>query len=147
MFIIPSIEHCHRRNMETYQTLSLIGCIFGLLLSIGLMLVMGFLVGTSDVFFNMSRPTQQERVEHEASQSSVSPFIGGLALSFILYIAILVITFAVKAKTKTVGIILLVLGVITTVITNGWGIIPFALLLPAGIVALRYKPKEITKQP
>ena len=120
--------------METYQRLGLIGCIFGILLTIGLFLVVGFLIGTSDVFFNMSRPTEQERTMHEASKSSVTPFMGGTVIAFFLYIAMLAIIFSVKAKTKIVGVLLLVLGVICTVITNFWGIIPFALLLPAGIV-------------
>jgi hypothetical protein len=51
----------------------------------------------------------------------------------------IVITFVVK-NTKAVGITLLVIGVIAMAITNLWGIMPFALLLPAGIVALRYNP-------
>ncbi len=57
-----------------------------------------------------------------------------------MYIAMIPITFAIKSKTKAVGIILLVIGFIAMVITNMWGIIPFALLLPSGILALRYKP-------
>jgi hypothetical protein len=35
-------------------------------------------------------------------------------------------------------------SVITTAITNLWGIIPFALLLPAGILALRFKKRKAT---
>ncbi len=132
--------------METYQTLSLIGCIFGILLTIGLFLLVGSLMGISDVLLNMSRPTQQERIDQEAHKSTTTPFMAGVALAFILYIVLLVVTFVVKTKTKIVGVILLILGVISVIITNGWGIIPFALLLPAGIVALRYKPKELTKQ-
>jgi hypothetical protein len=58
-----------------------------------------------------------------------------------MYIAAIPLTFAIKSKTKMVRIILLVIGVITTEITNLWRIIPFALLLPAGILALRYKKK------
>lgn len=57
-----------------------------------------------------------------------------------MYIGLIPIMFAVKSKTKAVGIILLVIGFLAMVITNLWGIIPFALLLPAGILALRYKP-------
>lgn len=129
--------------MESYQVLSLIGCIFGILLTIGLYLLVGFLMGTSDVFFNMSRPTEQERTMHEESRSSVTPFMGGTVFAFFLYIAMLAITLAVKGKTKIVGVILIVPGVICTVITNFWGIIPFALLLPAGIVALRHRPRTV----
>ena len=67
--------------------------------------------------------------------------MAGLAFAFILYIVTLVITFVIRTRTKLLGVIFIVLGVIGVAITNGWGIIPFALLLPAGIVALRYKPK------
>lgn len=90
---------------------------------------------------------KRKGIEHEETQSTTSPFIGGLALAFFIYVAILVIVFAVKSKVKLVGVTVLVLGVITMAITNLWGIIPFALLLPSGIVALRYKPRELTKQP
>ena len=69
--------------------------------------------------------------------AAISPFTGGVAFAFLLYIAGIVITFVVK-NTKAVGITLLVIGVIAMAITNLWGIIPFALLLPAGIV--RYNP-------
>lgn len=132
--------------METYQTLSLIGCILGILLSIGLGLVIGFLNSASDVFFNMSRPTESERLEHETSSNTLTLAAGGLFIGFFVYVAILIITFIIKTKTKIVGIIILVLGLLAMAITNLWGIIPFALLLPAGIVALRYKPQELTKQ-
>jgi len=76
---------------------------------------------------------------HEASNTKSSKFLAGNAFAFILYIVMLVITFVVRVRTKAVGIVLLILGVICVAITNGWGIIPFALLLPAGILALRHK--------
>jgi len=133
--------------METYQTLSLIGCILGILLSIGLGIVIGFLNSASNVFFNMSRPTETERIEHESSSKTLSLAVGGLFFAFFIYVAILAITFVVKTKTKIVGIIILVLGILAMATTNLWGIIPFALLLPAGIVALRHKPKEVAKFP
>jgi Protein of unknown function (DUF4064) len=129
--------------MESYQVLSLIGCIFGILLTIGLFLLVSFLTGTSDYFFNMTRPTEQERTLHETSNSVTTPFLGGTVVAFFLYIAMLVITFVVKSKVKVLGILLLAIGAICVAITNGWGIIPFALLLPAGIVALRHKPKTV----
>ena len=92
-----------------------------------------------------SRPTEQERTMHEASKSKNSPFLAGTAFAFFLYIAMLIITFVVKTRIKSVGIISLVLGIICVVITNFWGIIPFALLLPASIVALRQKPRVTAK--
>jgi len=127
--------------MRTYQTLSLIGCIIGILLSIGLALVVGGLMSASNVLLNMSRPTENERMEHETQQKEGSVFVGGAFLAFFIYIAILVVTFVVKTKTKVAGITILVLGIIAMGITNLWGIIPFGLLLPSGIVALRYKPQ------
>jgi len=127
--------------MENYQILSLIGCIFGILLTLGLAITVGFVTSVSDNLFNASRPTEQERTIHEAAKSKTSPFLAGTAFAFFLYIAMLIITFVVRTRTKAVGIILLVLGVICVVITNLWGIIPFALLLPAAILALRNKPR------
>jgi hypothetical protein len=125
--------------MRTYQTLSLIGCIIGIFLTIGLALVIGGLMTASDVFFNMSRPTESERQEQAVAQKSNSVFVGGLLIAFFIYIAILVVTFAVRSKIKAVGITIIILGVIGMATTNLWGIIPFALLLPAGISALRHK--------
>jgi hypothetical protein len=46
-------------------------------------------------------------------------------------------------NTKVVGGILIGLGATAVGITNGWGIISFALLLPSGILAIRYKQKEV----
>jgi hypothetical protein len=131
--------------MENYQILSLIGCIFGILLTIGLVLTIGVLTSISDNFFNMSRPTEQERTIHEADKSKTSPFLAGTAFAFFLYIAMLIITFVVKARIKAVGIVLLVLGVICVAIRNFWGKIPFALLLPAAILALRQKSPVTAK--
>jgi hypothetical protein len=101
---------------------------------------MSAIVSTTDVLIEMPDPSERELQEHEEVTSSWIPFIGGLAFSFVLYIIMLVLTFVIANKTKALGIILIVIGFIATVITNFWGIIPFALLLPAGIVALRYKP-------
>jgi glucan phosphoethanolaminetransferase (alkaline phosphatase superfamily) len=130
--------------MRTYQTLSLIGCIFGILLTIGLTLLLGGVKSVGDTLLNMSRPTESERQEHVTTYAWISPAIGGLFFAFLIYIAILVVTFAVRTKTKAVGITIIILGIIGMATTNLWGIIPFALLLPAGISALRYK-RELTK--
>jgi uncharacterized membrane protein len=125
--------------MRTYQTLSLIGCIIGIFLMIGLMLLIGGVMTVSDVFLNMSRPTESERLEQQSNKEKFSNFVGGTFFAFLIYIVVLVVTFAVKTKTKAVGITIIILGVIGMATTNLWGIIPFALLLPAGISALRFK--------
>jgi hypothetical protein len=134
--------------MRTYQTLSLIGCILGMLLTIGLLLTMSFLSGTENVLMNMSKNLSPNNPQNAINQQNFEntkarnqPFITGLAFAFFMYIGAIVITFVVK-NTKAVGITLLGIGVIAMVITNYWGIIPFGLLLPAGIVALRLKAER-----
>jgi hypothetical protein len=47
----------------------------------------------------------------------------------------LAITFAIKTKIRMAAILYLELAVIAVGISFFWGIIPFALLLPAGILA------------
>jgi hypothetical protein len=81
--------------------------------------------------------------QHEATSKSLSVATGGFFVGFFLYVAILVITFVVKTKTKVVGILILVLGILAMAVTNLWGIVAFALLLPAGIVAIRHKQQPI----
>lgn len=134
--------------MRTYQTLSLIGCILGMLLTIGLFMTLSFFSGTVGVLVNVSKnlspnnpqnAVNQQNYENTKARSDI--LSTGLAFSFLFYIGCIVITFVIK-NTKAVGIILLSLGFIATIITNGWGIIPFALLLPAGIVALRLKAER-----
>ena len=136
--------------MRTYQTLSLIGCILGILLTLGLIGTVGFLGGTADVLLNFSEsidPTNPEtiqaRQEAERQRASTNQFIAGSFLAFFIYIALLPITFVAKTKTKAVGIIFLVIGFIAMLITNGWGVIPYALLLPAGILAIRFKKGKL----
>jgi hypothetical protein len=69
--------------MRTYQTLSLIGCIIGILLTIGLALLVGGLMSVSNVLLNMSRPTESERQEQEATMEKSSSFVGGYFLHFL----------------------------------------------------------------
>ena len=129
--------------MRTYQTLSLIGCIFGMLITIGLLLTMSFLSGTVNVLTNESKNLSPNNPQNAINQQNFEntkarnqPFLMGLGLAFFMYIGAIVITFVVK-NTIAVGTTLVGIGVIATVITNYRGIIPFGLLLPAGIVASR----------
>jgi hypothetical protein len=130
--------------MKTYQTLSLIGCIIGILLMLFLSGIAGLGTIANDVSLNLTKQygnsseLANRQKAHAASEELFSSFGAGTALSLFLFIAAIPITFVVK-NTKAVGIILIILGIISIVITRGWGIIPFALLLPAGIVALREK--------
>jgi hypothetical protein len=50
--------------------------------------------------------------------------------------------FVIKPRQlKPVGIFLIVVSALVLIGTSWYGILPFALFLPAGILALRYKPK------
>jgi hypothetical protein len=126
--------------MRAYQTLSLIGCIFGILVAIAWGATLGFLSVLS-----------QQSQSQEQFQTTFGAAIVGIFFAFIIYIVLLVLTFTMNNKppkttsrVKVLGIILVVGGVITTAITNLWGIIALALLLPAGIVALRHKEETTT---
>jgi len=96
--------------MQTYEILSLIGCILGLLLIIQVIGVYSTTLKTSDYGF----------------------MIGGI----IVYINALLVTFLTKSK-KAIGITLIVSAVLVLILTSLYGVIGFALLLPAGIMAWR----------
>ena len=138
--------------MRTYQTLGLIGAIIGIFMSLILVAIGGVLTGLIEVGQNMSesfpmtqeeqRRAAEQRARNEQTIAEGSAFAAGNFLAFIIHIAIIPILFAVKKKTKAVGIVLIVLGIIAIISTNGYGIIPFALYLPAAILAFRYKPKK-----
>jgi hypothetical protein len=125
--------------MKTYQTLSLIGNILGILLTIGLFVTESFLLGFSgniaeDETFG-SPELQQRQTEFERD---IGPFLAGLSLAFVAYIVLLILTFVLKPKhSKGLGIVLLVVGFLGVIATNGWGIIPYALLIPASVLAIR----------
>jgi hypothetical protein len=70
--------------MRTYQTLSLIGCIFGMLLTIGLLLTISFLSGTQNVLMNMSKNLSPNNPQNAINQqkfenanASNQPFLMG----------------------------------------------------------------------
>lgn len=51
----------------------------------------------------------------------------------------LILVFVLPGHPKVVGIYLIVLSIVVFIGMGLFGILPFALFLPAGIVALRYK--------
>ena len=60
--------------------------------------------------------------------------------SIIILIVAIIITMVIKTQTKIRGIILIVISVTELILTSAFGIILIALLLPAAILALRWKP-------
>jgi hypothetical protein len=81
-------------------------------------------------------------MKRQADMQYVSAAAG---VTIVLYIAALVLAFTIKQRTKIVGISLILIAIITVIATSLFGVIGFALLLPAGIVAFRYKqsPKVV----
>ena len=60
----------------------------------------------------------------------------------VLEIVALVFAFVIKPRQlKPLGIFLIAISVIVLVGTSWYGVLPFALFLPAGILAVKYKPK------
>ena len=102
--------------MQTYEILSLIGCILGLLLIIQVIGVYNPTLKTSD--YGLA--------------------IGGI----IVYINALLVTFVTKSK-KAIGITLIVSAVLVLLLTSLYGVIGFALLLPAGIIAWRKRNEPV----
>lgn len=130
--------------MRTYQTLTLIGAILGMLVIFGAYATTGVLNVTMNVLENMTRDESDNAssIKRQADMQYVSAAAG---VTIVLYIAALVLAFTIKQRTKIVGISLILIAIITVIATSLFGVIGFALLLPAGIVALRYKqsPKVV----
>jgi hypothetical protein len=102
--------------MQTYEILSLIGCVLGLLIAI---LVLG---------------------QPKSEQSSLT--YGLMISGIIVYINGLLVTFLTKSR-KAIGITLIVSAVLVLLLTSLYGVIGFTLLLPAGILAWRKRNEPV----
>src|SRR5688572_6540095 len=102
--------------MQTYEILSLIGCVLGLLLILQVIVIYGSTFKITDYGW----------------------MIGGI----IVYINALLVTFLTKSR-KAIGITLIVSSVLVLILTDLYGIIGFALLLPAGIMAWRKRNEPV----
>jgi hypothetical protein len=120
--------------MRNYQTLTLIGSIFGILIAVGFWIFV-----SSFEPFVTEFATQETAMQNRENMSYAAIAV---PVVIILEIAVLVLVFVIKpTHLKPVGIFLIVVSVIVLIGTSWYGILPFALFLPAGIIALRYKPK------
>lgn len=106
--------------MQTYEILSLIGCVLGLLLIIQVIVIYSTTFKITDY----------------------GSMIGGI----IVYINALLVTFLTKSK-KAIGITLIVSAVLVLILTGLYGIIAFALLLTAGIMAWRKRNEPVRETP
>ena len=127
--------------MRTYQTLTLIAVIFGIIIGF---LVWSFLsvsnVGLKSLeqnYGDSNTPLRQE--ERESSLSQIGAQAG---ITILMMIIALILVFVLPSRPKIVGVYLLIVAVAVLIGMGFFGILPFALFLPAGIVALRYKPQS-----
>jgi hypothetical protein len=135
--------------VRSYQTLALIGCILGMIITFGVLATLGALNITIQTFQNATKNNglaqntaeqqiqNQENIKHKADFEMLTR---NGAAAIVLYIVGIIVPFVIRDRTKIVGIVLLPISFITLVLTGFFGVIGFALLLTAGIVALRYKP-------
>ena len=105
--------------MEAYKILTLIGAILGLLITVG---ALG-LIGILSMGFQIN-PNYE--------------FFGIMISAIIVYIIALCVTFGVR-RTKVIGITLIVSAILILIFSSFYGILGFALLLAAGVIALREK--------
>ena len=124
--------------MRTYQTLTLIGSILGILITFGAYATIGILYTTLNVFENMTGEETQT-LPNTKRQADIQYISTAAGVSIVLYILALVLSFSIKWRTKIVGTSLIIIAIVTLIAISFYGVIGFALLLPAGIVALRYK--------
>lgn len=115
--------------MRSYQILSIIAGVLGLLIVFTVYAIMGTLA----IFVESFGGGELAAKEQVFFQVGVSAF---------LYVITIIIPFVIK-QPKIVGYALLVLAVSTLISAGGFGIIGFALLIPAGIVGIRWKEKKI----
>ena len=134
--------------MRTYQTLTLIGTVLGILTTIGYWItIVGFdaFVTSFDEsmreseFYTTDPETERQYQENKDSMAYIN---AAAPTSIVLLVVILISTMVIKTQTKVLGFILIVVSVAELILTSAIGVIPLALLLPAGILALRWKPPE-----
>ena len=116
-----------KTGIQTYQILSIIGGVMGLVVSLLYAALTSLLDSLSTSF------------GAEGFSSGFQEwFVIAMPLAIIIYISCFVVPFVIK-KTKIVGIYLIVCSFIVLIATSYVGLAGFALMLPAGILALRHK--------
>jgi Protein of unknown function (DUF4064)/Short C-terminal domain len=131
--------------LRTYQTLTLIGAILGILTTIGYWITMIGLDAFVTSFDESMResefytPDPEDQRQYQENKSSMAYINAAAPTSIVILVIILIITMVIKNQTKILGIILIVVAVTELILTSAFGVIPLALLLPAGILALRWK--------
>lgn len=113
-------------GIRSYQVLSIIGGVLGLITILAYLALYNIVDVIGSSFGSGIEESSKQYV------SAAAP------LAILIYISCFIVPFIVK-KTKTVGIYLTVSSFVVLIATSYVGIIGFALILPAGILALRAK--------
>jgi hypothetical protein len=113
--------------LKSYKILALIGSILGLIITIGALGIVGVLT----IGFRLNTDYQ---------------FVGLVISAIIVYIIALCVAFGIK-NSKASGIVLIISAVLVLLFSSFYGILGFALLLAAGIVALREKKTPLGSVP
>jgi|GEM_PF-3502515 hypothetical protein len=114
-------------GIKSFQVLSIIGGVLGLLVTLLYALTASFVDHLATSFGG-------EGFDSEFS----ALFSVAMPLAIIIYISCFIVPFVIK-KTKIVGIYLIISAFVVVIASSYVGILGFALLLPAGILALRQK--------
>jgi hypothetical protein len=132
--------------MRNYQTLTLIGTVIGILTTIEYWITIAGLQAFVTSFDESMResefytPDPETVRQYEENKNSMAYVNAAAPTSIVILVVVLIITMVIKTQTKILGIVLIVVAVAELILTSAIGIIPLALLLPAGILALRWKP-------
>ena len=118
--------------MRIYQILSLISGILGITIAFAFYFLMKIFYATLNSFGSGIY-----------GEELINILTG---VSIILYTFAIIIPFVIK-KTKFVGICLVVLSFATLISAGGFGILGFALLLSAGIIAIKWKEEPLRDNP
>lgn len=113
-------------GIRSYQILSIIGGVLGLIATLAYFALFSF----TDAFISSFGNGFDESTRQYISTA--------VPIAILIFISCFIIPFVIK-KTKTVGMYLIISSFVVLISTSYVGIIGFALLLPAGILALRSK--------
>lgn len=116
-----------KTGIQTYQILSIIGGVLGLLITLAAAAALSF---TS----HMAQSFGGEGLADSESEYYTTT----VGIAIMIYISCFIVPFVIK-KAKIVGMYLLASSFVVLIATGLFGLLGFALLLPAGILALRHK--------
>lgn len=102
--------------------------------------ILGILIASITFLFLASLSAFLKGFSGNAPPDAESIF-GQMLLAIILYVVAIVLPFVMK-NTRMLGWLLIGISVVTLISISFFGIVGFALLLPAGIIAIRWKNRS-----